>query len=176
MRIMGHVWGKIRPTPRDDYDPVRRQSDGGDVDIRIARSTDLLDVAALDVEFGGLTYPYFVIRQLFDVHPNCWLVADHSDGLVGYALGVPGLDRETGWLLGHVVSADYRRRGYGRSLALSSLRIMASAGVRQVCLTVKPSNTVAITLYRKIGFGLGDLHADYLGPGEDRMIMCVNLA
>ena len=121
--------------------------------------------------FGDLTYPYFVLRQLFDVHQHCWLVADHPSGLLGYALGAPGLDRETGWLLGHVVGTEFRRRGYGRTLALSALHILRSVGVRRVYLTVKPSNTVAIQLYETIGFTIKSLHENYLGPGEHRVLM-----
>jgi ribosomal protein S18 acetylase RimI-like enzyme len=149
--------------------------DDRDVLIRKVRSSDLDELSALDVTFGDLTYPYFVLRQLFDVHQHCWLVADHPNGILGYALGAPGLDRETGWLLGHVVGSEYRRRGYGRLLALSSLQILRSVGVRRVYLTAKPANKIAINLYETIGFTVRSLRENYLGPGEDRFLMELDL-
>ena len=143
-----------------------------DVTIRPARSDDLDQLRALDiVVFQQLAYPYFVLRQLFDVHRDCWLVAEHPAGVVGYSLGVPTSDRELAWLLALAVHPEHRRRGYGRRLTLGSLAFLRSMGVAQVRLTVEPRNGSAITLYRQIGFATNGCHRDYLGPGEDRLIM-----
>ena len=57
-----------------------------DVRIRPARPTDFEQLHAFDIRvFGQLAYPYFVLRQLFDTLPNCWLVADHPLGLLHVA-------------------------------------------------------------------------------------------
>lgn len=150
--------------------------DDQDFHIRSAHPADLEKIGVLDAAvFGALAYPYFVLRQLFDVHHDCWLVADNSEGLLGYSLGVPTMDRKTGWLLGLGVREDHRRRGYGRSLTLSSLRLLRASGVGEVRLTVEPDNVPATALYRAIGFVARELHHDYLGAGEDRVIMTLPL-
>lgn len=129
----------------------------------------------LDETFDDLTYPFFVLRQYFDVYQHSWLVADHPTGLLGYALGAPGPDHRSAWLLGHVVGADHRRRGHGRALVLRCLQILRTAGVHRVYLTVKPTNTIAIQLYETIGFTIKYLAENYFGPDEDRFLMELDL-
>lgn len=143
-----------------------------DIRIRPARPDDLDQLRALDLAvFGGLAYPYFVLRQMFDVYRECWLVADHPDGLAGYSLGVPTLDRTLAWLLALAVAPGHRNLGYGRRLTLGSLALLRRMDVPEVRLTVQPGNEPAIALYRGIGFAVTGLHRNYLGPGEDRVIM-----
>ena len=167
--------GEITPTQREPHDSVISTPVADpDVLIRKVRASDLETLAALDGTFGALKYPDFVLRQLFDVHQDCWLVAEHAAGLLGYALSAPCTDRSTGWLLGHVVGSDYRRRGYGRLLALSALQILRSIGARRVYLTVEPANDPAIKLYENLGFIRISSDPNYLGPGKRRILMELN--
>ena len=142
------------------------------VRIRLASIEDLESLIAVDIEaFGKLAYPAFVLRQLFDVHGDCWLVADHAHGLAGYALSAPTLNRDTGWLLALAVSEDFRGHGYGRQLLLESLKILRGNGIHNLQLTVEPNNIPAMSLYRKEGFEIKEVKKNYLGPGEDRIVM-----
>jgi [ribosomal protein S18]-alanine N-acetyltransferase len=148
-----------------------------DVTVRAARNGDLDQLRGLDARvFDLLAYPHFVFRQFFELYLDCWMVAEHPTGLVGYSLGVPTPDRQRGWLLGLGVVPDHRRLGYGRRLTNASLRYLRSAGVRHVSLSVAPGNEIAIALYRQVGFAETGLHIDYFGPGEDRIIMTRSLA
>jgi ribosomal protein S18 acetylase RimI-like enzyme len=58
---------------------------------------------------------------------------------------------------------------------MESLRFLASMGIPEVCLTVEPDNDFAIRLYRHVGFSVAERHRDYLGPGEDRLLMARSL-
>jgi ribosomal-protein-alanine N-acetyltransferase len=148
----------------------------GDVHIRPVETTDLTSLVALDAAiFQGLAYPRFVLRQLFDLHRDWWLVADHPEGLRGYSLGVPTFDGRFAWLLGLGVRREFRGRGYGRSLTVNSLRLLETAGVHDVYLTVEPANQGAIELYREVGFKVTALSKDYFGPGNDRIVMTARL-
>jgi [ribosomal protein S18]-alanine N-acetyltransferase len=149
--------------------------DGRDVLIRRVQFSDLKELATLDGAFGDLTYPYFVLRQFFDFNRDCWLVAEHSDRPIGYVLGVPGSDRENAWILGQAVAPEYRRCGYGRSLVQVSLANLRLSGARRAWLTVKPGNLAAIRLYTAVGFTEEGLQENYLGPGEDRILMKLDL-
>jgi [ribosomal protein S18]-alanine N-acetyltransferase len=141
-------------------------------EIRVADLADLDRVQAVDRKvFEHVAYPYFVLRQMWDVYRNCLLVADHPSGLAGYSLGVPTPDRRSGWLLALAVVPDQRGRGWGRRLTLASLCLLRSMGVAEVFLTVEPRNRTAMTLYRGIGFSVAGLHHNYLGDGEDRVVM-----
>lgn len=143
-----------------------------DVRIRLASVNDLAMIAEVDFDaFGKLAYPPFVLRQLFDVHNDCCLVAERSSGLVGYALSAPTLNRETGWLLALAVSNEFRGRGYGRRLLLESVKMLRDHGIHRLQLTVYPDNVAAVSLYLKEGFQKREIIKDYLGPGEDRLLM-----
>jgi ribosomal protein S18 acetylase RimI-like enzyme len=161
---------------RTDDSPVDNTVGSHDIHIRLAGPGDLAKLRFLDADiFGELAYPPFVLRQLFDAHRDCWFVADHPNGLLGYSLGVPTLDRKGGWLLGVGVRSSSRREGYGRALTQSSLRLLHSVGARKASLTVNPNNTVALALYRDLDFAVTALARDYLGPGQDRLIMARDL-
>jgi [ribosomal protein S18]-alanine N-acetyltransferase len=146
------------------------------ISIAPACGDDLDQLWALEVKvFEELAYPYFVLRQLFDTLRGCWLVAHHPSGLVGYSLAAPTPDRQLAWMLGLAVAPDFRNLGYGRQLTVESLRLLASMGIPDVCLTVDPDNDFALRLYRHVGFSVVDRRRDYLGPGEDRLLMARSL-
>ena len=44
-------------------------------------------------------------------------------------------------------------------------------GIREIRLTVAPSNTAGRSLYAANGYHESELEPDYFGPGEDRIIM-----
>jgi ribosomal-protein-alanine N-acetyltransferase len=147
-----------------------------DVRIRVAQPNEFNDLLDLDAAvFEHLAYQPFALRQLLDLHREWWMVAVHLDGLCGYSLGVPTFDRARGWLLGLGVRERFRHRGYGTSLTRASMRRLADIGVRELYLTVEPDNRGAIRLYRGLGFDVEGMGKDYLGPGEDRLIMVADL-
>jgi [ribosomal protein S18]-alanine N-acetyltransferase len=149
---------------------------GDDVVIRRANLADLSQVQTLDAEvFKELAYQPFTLRQLFDLHAPGWVVAQDASGLVGYSLIAPDFDRDTAWLLALGVRSDRRGRKIGERLLQCSLERLQSVDVKHVALTVAPDNHPAITLYKKAGFTLQELQTDYLGPGEDRLLMRLDL-
>ncbi|MEU8888213.1 N-acetyltransferase [Streptomyces sp. NPDC048442] len=149
---------------------------GESTDVRAVTEDDLPGLFALDQEvFGRHAYPYFMLRQLFDAHQGRLLVVDAQDAgdgrLAGYSLTVNTYDSKTSWVFGLGVSAGHRSRGVGRALLAEALRMAAEDGVAEVWLSVEPGNRAAIALYRSLGFAPGEFHADYLGPGEHRLLM-----
>jgi [ribosomal protein S18]-alanine N-acetyltransferase len=145
---------------------------GPEVHVRPARPADFEELHVLDaLVFGQLAYPYFTLRQLFDAFPDCWLVAAHEFGVVGYSFGVPSTDRTYAWLFGLAVDPHHRNRGHGRQLTRESLNLLGAMGVESVRLTVEPRNEPAISLYRAFGFVETGHLRDYFGPGDHRMVM-----
>ena len=82
------------------------------------------------------------------------LVAVEGDRVVGSL----GIQREAGRASEHVaslgmsVTKDWRGRGAGSALMAEAMRWARNVGVEKVSLTVYPSNTPAIALYRRFGF------------------------
>jgi ribosomal protein S18 acetylase RimI-like enzyme len=137
--------------------------------VRQAEEGDLTELSELDsVVFGSLAYPYFVLRQLFDVHRGELLVMEQNGRLRGYSIAVRATAPGLGWFLGLGVEPASRGRGYGLTLARTSLDILREQQVARVLICVNRNNLPAVCLYHKLGFRLIDEVDDYLGPGEPR--------
>ncbi|MFE8947060.1 GNAT family N-acetyltransferase [Streptomyces sp. NPDC007856] len=139
--------------------------------VRHAVEGDLAAIAALEARaFPGLSYPYFALRQLFDVHGHHMLVTAGARGLYGYAL-LAGDGNGRSWLLSLAVDRTYRQQGHGRRLLDAVLSLADDRGLGAVWLSVAPDNHPALRLYQASGFCLAERRRDYLGPGQDRLVM-----
>ncbi|MFD7234594.1 GNAT family N-acetyltransferase [Streptomyces syringium] len=169
--------------------------------VREVAEGDLPQLLRLDrAVFQGAAYPFFVMRQLFDVHREHLLVLEGPGGeergegrgeeygegpgngtapggphLVGYVLAgvVPG--GKDAWILGLGVEPAERGHGHGRRLLRAGLARLTDHGVGEVRLSVEPANHAAIRLYRSFGFTEAGRRDDYFGPQEDRLLMSLLL-
>ncbi|MCE7548806.1 GNAT family N-acetyltransferase [Streptomyces thermodiastaticus] len=150
--------------------------------LRTARESDLPELRRLDQEvFGEVAYPAFLLRQLYDMYAEHFLVLDDGTGrLRGYVLAGTSALRADSWILGLGVAHDRRRHGLGRELMVAILGRLRRSGIKEVRLTVEPGNRAAVLLYRSLGFRPegpdGGLRRDYFGPGMDRQILHLDLA
>lgn len=145
--------------------------------LRGVTEPDLDPLSRLDREvFPEEPYPYFVLRQLFDVYRDGLLVLDDGIALKGYVLVGTSPDKSRSWILGLGIAKEERRRGHGRRLMLEVLRRLRGIGVGEVLLTVSPENTAAIQLYENLDFTAEkSVRKGYLGPGADRLVMRLRL-
>ncbi|MGW7525771.1 GNAT family N-acetyltransferase [Streptomyces sp. NPDC054783] len=149
------------------------------VQVRHAVEGDLAAIAALEARaFPGLSYPYFALRQLFDVHGHHMLVTAGAGGLYGYTLLAGDGDGDgdgdgngRSWLLSLAVDRTHRQQGHGRRLLDAVLSLADDRGLGAVWLSVAPDNHPALRLYQASGFRLAERRRDYLGPGQDRLVM-----
>ncbi|MFE0811762.1 GNAT family N-acetyltransferase [Streptomyces sp. NPDC058794] len=162
-------------------DPSPHRPDDPPLVLRTADEADLPELRRLDEEvFQEFAYPGFLLRQLFDMYEEHFLVLDDGTGrLRGYVLaGTRALGADS-WILGLCVTRDRRRHGLGRELMREVLDRLRRDGIRVVRLTVEPANLAAIFLYRGLGFRPeepdGGLRPDYFGPGAHRQIMRLDL-
>jgi ribosomal protein S18 acetylase RimI-like enzyme len=144
---------------------------------RVVTEADLPELLRVEREaFPGDPYPYFVLRQLYDIHGERILVLDDGESLHGYVLFVITSDRPVSWVMSLAVTPDQRSRGLGRRLMREVLRRLRAEGIREVRLTVEPTNTAAIKLYRSLGFNSEEgVRKDYFGAGEHRLLMRLGL-
>lgn len=117
-----------------------------------------------------------------------WLARLDGDRLVGFAIGLPspGLpDTVALHLLG--VDPNHRRRGIGRGLAARLADDATAAGANRIETVIATGDPVAVAFLRAVGYavvaGPGrrpihgvPAHADYDGPGEDRILLVRDLA
>lgn len=98
------------------------------------------------------------------------MVAIDPEGrIAGYLCPMVVVDE--GHILNVAVSSDCRGRGIGRLLVVKALKECREMGAEFVSLEVRPSNTVAIALYRRLGFVETGRRRGYYENGEDALLM-----
>ncbi len=136
---------------------------------RSARFEDIEDIAAIEAEAFDEPYRYLMLRQLFDLHSEEWIVAELDGSVVGYALTLTRAGRAL--LFTFAVTEGRRGRGIGRALLDHALRNDARLGAEIVYLTVRPDNSVARKLFLDIGFELVMHDNHYFGTVEPRDVL-----
>jgi [ribosomal protein S18]-alanine N-acetyltransferase len=99
------------------------------------------------------------------------IVAEIQGRIAGCAMAFPCLDSS---LCLHKIFVDEEARGcgLGKELLADMLAIARAEG-RDIWLTVDPVNTLAVNLYKSVGFEI-DVHDEsYYGPDEPRYVMIV---
>jgi len=104
------------------------------------------------------------------------LVVEHSahNRVIGYIVF---------WVIGEeaqinniAVHPGFRRLGVGERVLRQVIAQLRSSGVSLVTLEVRPSNTGAQTLYRKLGFRMIGLRKGYYtNPPEDAFVLALHL-
>ncbi|MDR2637924.1 MAG: ribosomal protein S18-alanine N-acetyltransferase [Zoogloeaceae bacterium] len=84
-------------------------------------------------------------------------------------------------LLKITVASEARRQGLGARLLQHAMQRAAQAGNEQIFLEVRPSNPVALALYRRFGFQevgrrRGYYPADGVGQREDALVLRATLS
>ncbi|MEV0483291.1 N-acetyltransferase [Streptomyces sp. NPDC050508] len=150
--------------------------DGMPLCVRSAAENDLSALLRLDAEaFPTEPYPFYVLRQLFDLCGDRFLVLDDGHILYGYVLATPP-DAGLSLILSLGVTRNLRGNGLGRRLMVAILNRLRSEDVHEVRLTVDPDNGPAVSLYQDLKFvQRGEVQKDYFGPGEHRIHMTCDL-
>ncbi|MEW6673751.1 MAG: ribosomal protein S18-alanine N-acetyltransferase [Thermodesulfobacteriota bacterium] len=74
------------------------------------------------------------------------------------------------------VAPEWRGRGTAVALMEKSLELADSRGCCAAYLEVRPANTAAVGLYRKLGFDVIGKRTNYYSEtGEDALVMCKHL-
>lgn len=90
----------------------------------------------------------------------------------GSAQLVRGWDEPgTAYLAGFGISPDKQKQGYGGAFIKEIITMAAGDGFTAMELSVKPGNDPALKIYEDVGFKVMERHENRYGPGEDRLIM-----
>lgn len=85
--------------------------------------------------------------------------------LAGYAITC--IEGDAAHVISIAVAPEYRRRGIGKALLCTAMRLLANGKVSEVFLEVRASNAVAQALYKAAGFELTEILKSYYSDGED---------
>ncbi|GIX32824.1 MAG: ribosomal-protein-alanine acetyltransferase [Lysobacterales bacterium] len=113
------------------------------------RESDVPAVAEIERRAYAFPWRETTFRDCLRVGHRCFVI--ELDGMiVGY--GLFSLVFEECHLLNLCIDPDYQGRGLGRLLLRRLCRIASGGGAERVYLEVRPSNEVALGLYRSEGF------------------------
>jgi [ribosomal protein S18]-alanine N-acetyltransferase len=142
--------------------------------IRRLAGSDLS--AVMEIERASFSTPWRLntFQGLLMRADTDLLAAVRGELLVGYAVCWTVADQAE---LGNVaVDPSERGAGTGRRLVEAALRTVRERGARECFLEVRESNTVARSLYERLGFtAVGRRARYYTHPTEDALVMRAGL-
>jgi len=135
-------------------------------------TASILDLNALrkleNESFGKDAWPLLDLLAVLTFGEVVRLKAVEDDQMAGFVAGDPHPREGWGWIATIAVDPRYRRRGIGRALLHAC---EAKLGVPRSRLTVRISNEVAISMYKKDGYATTEIWNHYYNDGEDGMVM-----
>lgn len=116
---------------------------------RRMRAADLAEIARLEKSLYEFPWSLGNFRDSVTAGYDCWVVA-HGEIVIGYAILMVALDEAH--LLNFAIAPEWQNQGIGRAFLTHMIQVAREAGAQIVYLEVRPSNTSARHLYRKMGF------------------------
>lgn len=152
--------------------------------LRRFREGDLTRVMEINRRCLPENYTSSFFLDLYNSYPETFLVAEYEGDVVGYVMcrlesGFSEFGRFKFVKKGHLVSLavmhEHRDKGVGSRLLAAVMREMAKCGCRESFLEVRKSNSMAIALYRKLGYEIARCVKGYYLDGEAACLMCTKL-
>jgi [ribosomal protein S18]-alanine N-acetyltransferase len=144
-------------------------------EMRMMRREDLPAVSALENASYEFPWTLGIFADCLRAGHPCWVLC--VDGVIaGY--GVLSVGAGEAHVLNVCIGADWRGQGLGRHLMRRLLDIARWNGAERVFLEVRPSNPVAQTLYRSMGFqeiGRRPRYYPARDGREDAIVMALEL-
>ena len=116
---------------------------------RRMRAGDLAEVARLEKSLYEFPWSLGNFRDSLGAGYECWVVAQ-GEAVIGYAILMVALDEAH--LLNFAVASEWQNQGIGRAFLAQLVEVARQAGAQIIYLEVRPSNTAARHLYRRMGF------------------------
>ena len=142
------------------------------MNIRKATLKDLKKVHDIEtLSFNKGSYPLFVLRQMFDISEDYFLIAEQDNEILGYALGNHTSKDDQGWILSLGIHTNARGKKVGKSLTEKLIMLLENSNAKEICLTVHPDNASAIKIYKDLGFEIVLESDNYYLDEELRLVM-----
>ena len=139
--------------------------------VREADENDIEKISRLEKACFSVPWSEASIRHDILENGIARVFAAENDGeIAGYA--DVWIVADEGQINNIAVDPFYRRLGVGTALIETMLRVLNECGCSEASLEVRPSNTAAVGLYKKMGFReAGTREGYYLDNGESAIIM-----
>lgn len=94
-----------------------------------------------------------------------------GDEIITIAEYMQVLGKDEVFLYGISTRKKYRNRGNARKIMEESEKYLKRLGYKEVGLTVDPNNSIAMKLYKDLGYGIEEYQEDEYGKGIHRYLM-----
>ena len=141
-----------------------------DVLIRTMKHEDLAHVSDIERRSYDFPWSHGVFRDCLLAGYQCFVLA-HNDEVAGY--GILSIAAGEAHILNLCVDPTYRSHGYGERLLDDILFRARTSSVREIFLEVRPTNSYALSLYKKKGFHQVTNRPAYYQAREGREDACV---
>ena len=139
------------------------------MDIINANILDLKALRKLEKTcFEKDAWPLFDLMAVLSFPEVVRLKAVEEEAMIGFIAGDPRPRDGWGWIATVAVDPRFQRRGVGRALLHAC---ESRLGVPKARLTVRMSNTAAITMYEQEGYRTVDIWRAYYNDGESAQLM-----
>lgn len=91
-------------------------------------------------------------------------------GYVGCWLTIPNAE-----ILNLFIEDEHRRKGIGTLLVNRIIEVCRAEHIDNITLEVRPTNTPAVALYKKLGFTAVTTRKQYYEDGEDALVMLYSI-
>lgn len=123
---------------------------------------DVPQVRCIESNTSETPWSYQTFVDCVEVGYECWVLTDEEDviilgfGLLSYGAG-------EAHVLNIAIDNNYQGRGLGKLVMNKLLSIAKDKGVKSSYLEVRQTNTIAISMYEKLGFIEIGRRVDYYG-------------
>jgi len=138
------------------------------------RVTDLPEV--MEIERESFPLPWSLESYMSELKNNwaSYQVCEKGNKIIGY--GGVWVVFEEAHITNIAVKTEYRSQGVGKSLMLALEKVVQDRKGKRILLEVRPSNSVALSLYKSLGYyQIGRRKAYYADNHEDALLMCKDL-
>ncbi len=146
-----------------------RAATEADADAIVALLRSVAAEGMLGIDAASLNPKEEAVRlAALELEHACALVTVHQSCVVGFAVGVRGLEPTTVHTATASLAVDprWRRRGIGQ-LLLQGVRAWAmAAGLRRIGAGVARSNAAALALFHRAGYAVEGVQRDQLRIGD----------
>lgn len=140
-----------------------------DIIIRPMRFDDLTEVYKLEKKLFSNPWPKSFFEHDLKSTQTIGFVVEQEGFVIGYSIATCE-DRKL-HLTNIAVDQNYQRQGIGSRLMQIIERNAQERGCSSVYLEVRPNNTAAIHMYKKLSYSVALRRAHYYIDGDDALVM-----
>lgn len=138
------------------------------INIESASLKDLKDLRNLEkICFPIDNWPLLDLIGVLSLPSIVRLKATYMDKFIGFIAGTTKGRDSSGWITTLAVLPEYQNRGIAQQLLSKCEKLMK---VKVILLTVRRSNSKAISLYQKNGYYQNEIWKSYYIDGEDAIL------